>query len=141
MRRLIRNLAVGLPLRGEHVLASLGGDRLTGVEFCRAIGGGIDFGETSDQALRREFREELGFDVEPTLLLGVVENLFEFEGIPGHEIVHVYAVESPDFDALNLDADLTILDEGSAVRWYTRSQFKARKPPLYPEGILDLLPA
>jgi len=132
---------VGLPVRGEYVLASLGGDRSTGVEFCRAIGGGIDFGETSDLALRREFQEELGFDVEPTLLLGVMENLFEFEGMPGHEIVHVYAIESHEIDALGLDADLTILDQGNPVRWYTRSQFKARKPPLYPEGILDLLPA
>lgn len=140
MERFVRNLAVGLPARGEHILASAGGDRSTGAEFCRAIGGGIDFGETAAQALRREFEEELGFEVTPTLLLGVLENLFEFEGARGHEIVHVYAVASSQIDALSLDAELTILDNGNSVRWYTRSQFAERNPPLYPEGILNLLP-
>jgi 8-oxo-dGTP pyrophosphatase MutT (NUDIX family) len=140
MEQVIRNLAVGLPVRGEHILASAGGDRSTGAELCRASGGGIDFGETSAQALRREFREELGFEVTPTSLLGVLENLFEFAGARGHEIVHVFAVESSEIDALSLDAELTILDKGNPVRWYTRSQFAAQKPPLYPAGILNLLP-
>jgi 8-oxo-dGTP pyrophosphatase MutT (NUDIX family) len=85
--------------------------------------------------------EELGFDVRPTSLLGVLENLFEFEGSTCHQIAHVYAVESRDIDALELDADLMVRDEGSPVRWYRRSELHAANPPLYPDGILQLLPS
>jgi len=56
----IRNLAVGLPVRNGCVLGSDGSDSSTGEVFHRATGGGIEFGETAEEALRREFVEELG---------------------------------------------------------------------------------
>ena len=135
----IRNLAVGLPRRGDFLLASLGEDRVTGTAFCRAIGGGIDFGERASDAVVREFREELDVTVAPTELLGVIENLFEFEGRPGHEIVHVFALESAELDRVGLDASLSVLDAGNPVSWYAISDLRAGHPPLYPDGILDLL--
>lgn len=78
----IRNIVLGMPVRGDHILVSVMTDRRTGLEF----------GEMSEAALRREFKEELGFDITPVSLLGVLENHFELEGEPGHEIVHVYTV-------------------------------------------------
>ena len=135
----IRNLAVGLPQRGEFLLASLGQDRVSGAEFCRAIGGGINFGERAADAVVREFREELDVAVVPTELLGVIENLFEFEEQPGHEIVHVFALESAELDRVGLDASLSVLDAGNLVRWYAISDLRTGHPPLYPDGILDLL--
>lgn len=135
----IRNLAVGLPRRGEHVLVSLGDDRMTGQTFCRAIGGGIDFGERAEEALVREFGEELDVTVRPVRLLGVLENIFEFEGQPGHEIVHVFSVESEELDRLGIDESLTILDTGAPAAWYPIWDLQARNPPLYPVGALDLL--
>ena len=113
----IRNIAVGLPRKGEHVLALEGYDKVRGLNFYRAIGGGIEFGETAEAALRREFREELDCELDRVELLGVIENIFEYEGLPGHEIAHVFSVHSFRLSIVPLDAELHILDEGSLVRW------------------------
>jgi 8-oxo-dGTP pyrophosphatase MutT (NUDIX family) len=135
----IRNIAVGLPRKGEYVLALEGADSVRGLEFYRAVGGGIEFGETAEAALRREFREELGCELDEVELLGVIENIFEYEGLPGHEIAHVFAVRSSGLSAVPLDAELHILDEGSPVRWIAISDLHDGARPLFPDGAADYL--
>ncbi|TQK17745.1 ADP-ribose pyrophosphatase YjhB (NUDIX family) [Microbacterium sp. SLBN-154] len=132
----IRNISVGLPVRSGHVLLLDGFDRVKGAAFHRAIGGGIEFGETAEAALRREFAEELGVKLDGVRLLAVVENIFEYEGEPGHEIAHVFAVDSTDIDAIPLDAQLEVLDEGSPVRWVP---IDGVSRPFYPNGVAEAL--
>ncbi|WP_158289231.1 NUDIX domain-containing protein [Rhodococcus sp. SMB37] len=132
----IRNISVGLAIRSGRVLVLDGVDRVTGEAFHRAIGGGIEFGETAEAALRREFTEELGVTLGAVELLVVVENIFEYEGNPGHEIAHVFAVESPEIDAIPLDARLRVLDEGSPVRWVSIGDAHG---PFYPTGVAEIL--
>lgn len=132
----IRNLAVGLPVRDGHVLVSDAMDPMTGEAFHRALGGGIEFGEKAEAAVRREFVEELGIVLTAVRLLGVVENVFDYGGRPGHEIVHVFAVHSTEFDTIPLDAALRVLDEGSPVGWRRLTRIDR---PLYPIGTTDLL--
>ena len=88
--------------------------------------------------MRREFLEELDVVLGRVELLGVVENIFEYEGTPGHEIVHVFAVESTDLDTVPLDAQLQVLDEGSTVRWV---EIETADRPFYPTGILPMITA
>lgn len=135
--RTIRNLAVGVPARAGYVLVSESVDRVRDLRFHRAIGGGIEFGELAEEALRREFHEELAVELDHVELLGVLENRFTHEGVPGHEVIHVFAVRSATLDALPLDAELVVLDEGSPVRWVPVDT----PVPVFPEGILDLLAA
>nr|WP_277351979.1 NUDIX domain-containing protein [Rhodococcus sp. HNM0563] len=125
-----------MPNRSGHVLVLEGMDRVTGEAFHRAIGGGIEFGETAEAALRREFTEELGVTLGAVELLAVVENIFEYEGKPGHEIAHVFAVESAEIDAIPLDARLRVLDEGSPIRWVPISE---PHRPFYPTGVAEIL--
>jgi len=54
-------------------------------------GGCCAFWETSRQALRREFREELGVGAEVSELLWVVENFCKL-GAPCHELLFCYGV-------------------------------------------------
>ncbi|WP_286308692.1 NUDIX hydrolase [Agromyces mangrovi Wang et al. 2018] len=134
----IRNIAVGLPVRDGHVLVLDGRDRVKDASFHRALGGGIEFGETAEQALRREFVEELGVELGRVELLDVVQNIFTYEGRPGHEIAHVYAVESDEIDRIPLDARLHVLDEGSPVRWVP---IRETPHPFYPDGIAEIIHA
>ncbi len=86
--------------------------------------------------MRREFKEELGVELGQATLLGVVESIFDFEGSPGHEIVHVFAVESEDIDAMALEEQLHVMDEGSPVGWFDLASLDR---PLYPEGSAALV--
>lgn len=135
----IRNIAVGLPVKEGHVLALEGHDRSRDLHFLRAIGGGIEFGETAEEALRREFREELGVELDSAEPLGVFENIFTYEGEPGHEIAHVFALTSSALDAVPLDAVLEILDQGSPVRWVPVVDITAGTRVLFPDGAPEAL--
>ncbi len=135
----IRNISVGLPLKDGHVLVLEGRDAWKGLDFYRAIGGGIEFGERAVEALRREFREELDVGIDSAELLSVHENLFTYEGTMGHEIAHVFAVASAELSALPLDAELHVLDEGSPIRWVSIEDIRGGVRPLFPDGAPEAL--
>ncbi len=59
--------------------------------FYFLLGGGVEFGETTEAALQREMTEELGTTVENPQLLDVFENLFDYDGRPHHEICFLYS--------------------------------------------------
>ncbi|OHB08340.1 MAG: hypothetical protein A2W64_03360 [Candidatus Zambryskibacteria bacterium RIFCSPLOWO2_02_39_10] len=43
--------------------------------------------------VRREVREELNSEINNLSLVKVVENIFMYEGNPGHEVVFIYTAE------------------------------------------------
>ena len=86
----IRPISICLLRRGEEILVHESYDSVKERGFARPLGGGVDFGETSADAAIREIKEELGLDIAEVKLLGIVENIFIYEGEPGHEIVFVY---------------------------------------------------
>jgi ADP-ribose pyrophosphatase YjhB (NUDIX family) len=90
--------AMGLVLSpdGDRFLASTNFDSVKQQPYLRLLGGGVEFGERSEDALRREFMEELGAAVTLYGLLAVSENIFVHEGRPGHEIVFIYATRFAD---------------------------------------------
>jgi len=74
----------------DKVLLSYGYDPAKDETYLRPIGGGIEFGEMSTHAIAREVLEEIQQQICKPQLLGVLENLFTFDGQQGHEIVFVY---------------------------------------------------
>lgn len=97
-RRSIRPLALGIfwHPRRRRILAARGADPGTGAEFYRPIGGRIEFGETSAACLVREVKEELGEAAEPREFLGVLENIFTYDGRRGHEICLLHEARFAD---------------------------------------------
>ncbi|MDE6371018.1 MAG: NUDIX domain-containing protein [Duncaniella sp.] len=57
-----------------------------------AVGGHIDFGETVDEALVREIREELGIDVEREKLCPQLQSRYVFDSDRESELVHVFTI-------------------------------------------------
>lgn len=88
----IRPVAVGVPRRDDEVLLCRLRDETADETFYRPIGGGIEFGEMSEEALGREFREELDVELSSYDLLETLERTFTFHGDRGHEIWFLYDV-------------------------------------------------
>ncbi len=134
----IRPLALGVIRRGGALLVFEGHDGVKDETFYRPLGGGIEFGETGAEALRREFREELDADVEVGARIEVLENVFVSEGRTGHEIVFLYdaAFADPSFYAKE---EMKILDDDSTARWVDVADFRDGSKILYPKGLTELL--
>jgi ADP-ribose pyrophosphatase YjhB (NUDIX family) len=139
----IRPKAVCVCRRGGEILVGEAYDAVKGETFYGPPGGGVEFGERAADAVRRELREELGVELDDVVLLGVMENLFTYEGRPGHEITFVFEARLRDPALYACDEIVGI--EGKhpcVVRWLPLDHFGPGGPggpPLYPEGLLELL--
>jgi ADP-ribose pyrophosphatase YjhB (NUDIX family) len=107
----IRGLSVVLIRQGNEILVSPGHDEIKGTDFYRLLGGGIEFGETSLEAVKREIREELNAELENIKLLEVVENIFTYNNQAGHEIAFIYTAEFVD-KSLYQQESFKIVDGG-----------------------------
>jgi 8-oxo-dGTP diphosphatase len=78
--------ASGLLVQDRHLLMvkqARGGE-----EYWLLPGGGVEYGETLAEALRREFLEELGMRVSVNRLLAIVESISPDPSYPKH-VVHM----------------------------------------------------
>jgi ADP-ribose pyrophosphatase YjhB (NUDIX family) len=126
--------------RGE-ILVREYHDETADERFCRPLGGTIEFGEYSDDAVKREFCEELDAELADVRRLGLLENVFEFRGEPGHEFVVVYDGRFADetlYDRDAIPAYEPEFDTEFEAVWKPLSAFDGEET-LYPAGLLDLL--
>lgn len=110
--------------------------------FCRPLGGGVEFGETSRQAIEREVREELNAEIVDVRLLGILENIFTCEGDQGHEVVFVYDARFKE-NSLYSQQSLTAYEQDNDTRftahWRSLSEIESEGVRLVPEGLANLL--
>ena len=108
--------------------------------FYRPLGGAIEFGERSRESIIREIREEMGAEVKDLTYTGMIENIFTYDGQPGHEIVLVYEANFVDSRLYKLES-VRLRDNGDWLvgMWKPMADFQAGKVPLYPKGLLELL--
>jgi 8-oxo-dGTP pyrophosphatase MutT (NUDIX family) len=88
-------------------------------DFWYLPGGRVEVRETASDSLARELREELGADAQVGRLVWVLENFFEFDGKPFHEI-GLYFLASLPAAAQELRAtEFERLDNGTRLlfRW------------------------
>jgi 8-oxo-dGTP pyrophosphatase MutT (NUDIX family) len=92
----IRVLSLGIVKQDDRILLSQGFDPSKQQNFYRALGGGVNFGETSCEALVREFQEEIQAEITNIKYLGCLENIFIFNDKQGHEIIQIYQCDFVD---------------------------------------------
>lgn len=138
----IRPKAVCVVRRDDEILVGDGWDPTKRERFYGPLGGGVEFGERAADAVRREMREELGVELTDVVLLGVLENIFVYDGCPGHEISFVFEARLAD-ESLYARELLEGDEEGQhfTARWLPVDHFAPGGPPLYPEGLYGLLSA
>jgi 8-oxo-dGTP pyrophosphatase MutT (NUDIX family) len=79
-----------------RILVFEGFDTTDNVPFYRPLGGSVEPGELSQEAVKREILEELGEEIKNVKLLGVLEEIFTHEGKPGHKVIFIYDAEFID---------------------------------------------
>ena len=62
-------------------------------DYYALIGGRVEIGESSEDTIKREIKEELGKDIKITKYISTIENFFEIKGSKYHEIMFVYGIE------------------------------------------------
>ncbi len=126
----IRPIALGIVIRNGKVLASKGYDEIKDRHFYRAVGGGIEFLEKSNETLKREFMEEIGANVTVDEFLCVEENIFTFNGKNGHELIMLYRVTLDENDYKEV-----YYEEGDTnfpIVWVDIDDIKSGKAIIYP---------
>lgn len=131
-RQIIKAMAVIRRPRDGALLVSEAPDG----SFQRPLGGHVEFGEYAVDTLHREFGEEIGQRLTGVRLLGVLENIFPWQGGTEHEVVFIYRAALADETAYEIEEQVIADDTDSRVIWRAPG---AVSPPLYPAGLTELI--
>ena len=142
----IRVLALGLiqnrdeqrRSQGHQIFVSQGYDTSKQKTFYRALGGGIDFGESSLDALKREFKEEIQAELTNIDYLGCLENIFVYENNIQHELIQLYSCDFVDLKFYELE-ELKFMEKKRKKKalWVPIKLFKSGELILFPEQFLQ----
>lgn len=141
----IRACVQGAVIRNGRILVEeFSGEHAKGNGFYyRTLGGGIELGETSREAIVREFREELGAEIRIEEYLGCLENIWTVAGGGvGHEWVQMYRVALADESFYEQErVTITEGDETFYGIWVPVEEFLNGERTLYPNGLTEMLAA
>lgn len=132
----IRPIALGLAIKDNKLLVGEGYDNVKKETFYRCLGGGIEFLEKSDEALKREFKEEISADIIVKDFLGISENIFKYKGKQAHELILFYSIEIPE---KYYKDEYQIPDDNSKAKWIDINEFKNKRKILYPEEVFKYI--
>ncbi|MBP9690910.1 NUDIX hydrolase [Candidatus Woesebacteria bacterium] len=93
-------------------------------------GGGMEFAETPEEAMRREIREELGVEVGPMKLIPFIDTKVRNEW---HGIFISFHCKLD-----NPAAEIILNEEASEYRWFTREELDYAKFPIF-EGCVEIV--
>jgi ADP-ribose pyrophosphatase YjhB (NUDIX family) len=137
-----RAKALGIIMSDNKILLEeLNGEHSKGMGlYYRPIGGSIEYGEKSDETIIREYKEEIGAEIEIISYISCLENIFTIGLNVGHEIIQIYFVKFKE-TTLYKHGSFKII-EGSKVtyaKWIPLKDIFDRNKILYPNGLKELL--
>lgn len=110
---------------GHHVIPG---------NFFRVLGGSIEKGETAEEAVRRELREEVNMEIENLEFVKVIENIFTYAGDEKHEIVFMFK-GNPSIKNLDKGKGTHVVEQGYEfdVKWVKIPDLLSGQKILYPQ--------
>lgn len=125
------NLRVGAVITdGKRVLVSKGGSH----EFYWVVGGRVKLGESTEEAVLREVREELGVAAEVDRLYSIAEKFFTVDGVYYHELEFLYLIKQFDVSKIDYGA---IRCDSPDIRLVWLDTDKEPDIPVYPKNLFD----
>lgn len=107
--------SAGICIKNGKILLS----RLVTDDFFTFVGGKVNFGETTEQAVMREFEEETGAVVCTERLLGIIENIFTMNGEKWHQYLFYYLINDKYNTLPIFDGEKQIKDNSAGIyKWY-----------------------
>lgn len=112
--------------------------------FWTLPGGRAEHGETAEQTIKREMREELGISVDVVRLLWLVENFFEYGGLDYHELALYFLIRLPPGSAPLTAEAFDAVDAAVPLKfkWFPIEPGRLASLPLFPaflaEGLASL---
>lgn len=136
----IRVLALGIIRQGDRLFLGEGYDPIKQESFYRALGGGVDFGETSLEALKREFQEEIQAELTHIEYISCLENIFIYKGKQKHEIIQLYRCDFVDPKFYQIDEiPFSEGDRQKMARWIDIQSLKSGELRIVPDGFLQYI--
>ena len=100
-------------------------NRLKKDTFWTFVGGKVEFGESSERAIIREYYEETGAAIEVERLAAVVENFFVFNQKQWHELLFFYILKDEKCALDVFKGERTIRDNSAGIyRWFDLCELK-----------------
>ncbi|MEM1368940.1 MAG: NUDIX domain-containing protein [Cyanobacteria bacterium P01_H01_bin.15] len=139
-RKRIRLLALGLIRDRDRILLSRGVDPANHQVFYRALGGGVEFGETSLEALRREFQEEIQAELVNVHYVACIENLFTFNNHVRHEVIQLFQGDFAD-PTFYMRDEIEFLEgrRRKLALWVNLADCRAGKIQVVPDNFLSFI--
>lgn len=135
-----RQAALCIFLRDGAFLVSELIDGRTGAILHRPPGGGIEPGETPEQAVRREVLEELEITLSEIDLLGSVDHVWWHKGRENHERTFLFLGKAGDDPRLERGETIELIEaDGDRIRTVWREIHAKGAPPLCPEALFPML--
>ena len=138
LQQSIRNTVRGIIRRGDEILV-IEENNEDEDPYYHLPGGGIKFLEKSEDAIKREIKEELESEIHEMEHKVTVENFFTIDNIDAHEICKVYELKMKEkfykIEKHEVKADLL----PCVAKWIKIDEFKSGKKTFYPVELIEFL--
>lgn len=94
-------------------------------KFWNLPGGRVKVNENSLDALKREIKEELGYEFNNFKFIHLAENFFKWQGKQVHELLFIYKIKLSDSDKLTKMNNFSALDIDNMIyKWFDKKKVR-----------------